>query len=226
MSVHASFPTCNDLRDKLLMAAAEQTMPGAIRMCHRLASMVNEPAPRWWFCEMMTSLTQGWVHWIPNRARTDLYLARFWITPPETNYAVEGIEEPPLESGNSLLLHWFNSGDDDRALHDHPWDFRTTIMQGAYMEHLPEDYWLAALPSPLDPGPSWDANRVFRSEGQTICHAAEDLHCVGDTMLDTVTLVRTGSRRRVWGFHPPGKPWLMSAAFLNKTAAPQPQPSP
>jgi hypothetical protein len=37
--------------------------------------------------------------------------------------------------GYSLKLHIILRSDDDRAPHDHPWDFLTLMLQGGYWEH-------------------------------------------------------------------------------------------
>jgi hypothetical protein len=145
---------------------------------------------------------------IPTRDGAGLYLLRCWLTAPLTIVNHDGTTE--LESGDSVLLHFFARGDDDQSLHDHPWDFVTDILSGGYVEHLPPIGW-----SPTGiAGPSWNVRHVDHRHGERISHHAEDLHCVGHVDPGTWTLVRTGPRRRPWGFHPPGEPWIDADQFF------------
>lgn len=167
-------------------------------------------ASEWWKRAAAASYAAGHSRIIPGRNDGDAYLLRFWLTPPEVG------NDQGFESGNSVLLHVFARGDDDAALHDHPWDFRTTILSGGYWEHLPPEDWLDE--DPLDDGsrggPEWNVRREFRAAGQTVARQSQQLHCVGEVLPGTVTLVRTGPRWREWGFHPPGQLWVPYKQFL------------
>lgn len=170
----------------------------------------------WWEREAARAWLNrdAWV--IPVRNGTDVYFVRFWLSPAIRRQGSAGGEV--IESGDSLLLHYFARGDDDAALHDHPWDFRTTILAGWYEEHLPPTEWQRGT---IDdgPGPAWDKRRERRCAGDIVGHLSTDLHCVGDVSFGTWTLVRTGPRVRDWGFHPPGKPWIGYKAFLDERKA-------
>jgi hypothetical protein len=37
----------------------------------------------------------------------------------------------------AVFLHLFHRSDEDRALHDHPWNFITVILWNGYLEHTP-----------------------------------------------------------------------------------------
>lgn len=151
----------------------------------------------------------AWI--IPGRNDADVYLARFWLTPAIRRESTNGGEV--IESGDSLLLHFFARGDDDQALHDHPWDFRTTILAGQYLEHLPPNDWQRTTVDGAA-GPDWHRHTCWRNTGDTIGHIATDLHCVTEVMDGTWTLVRTGPRVREWGFHPYGQQWIGYREFL------------
>ncbi len=159
----------------------------------------------WWEREAYRALIEHRVHIIPARNNRDLYLLRFWLHEPKL-----GNDEFRLESGSSAMLHYFARPDDDLALHDHPWDFQTTILSGSYFEHLPPMFW--------DPrsglGPPWDQRIEYHRCGETMEHNASDLHCVGTIAPDTWTLMRTGPRVRSWGFFPPGQPWQPWRTYL------------
>lgn len=144
---------------------------------------------------------------IPTRDRDGPYLLRMWLSPP---VLTKKGDRERFQSAKSLLLHYFFRGDDDQALHDHPWSFRTRIIAGGYMEHLPPHDWKRG--SKL--GPGWDKHIVSHGKGTEVNHWAEDLHCVGMVMPGTFTLVETGPETRPWGFHPEGQEWIASADYL------------
>ena len=158
----------------------------------------------WWHQAALEAYGRGNYRAITGRNDDAIYLLRFWLTPPQLG------PDQGLESGDSILLHFFARGDDDQALHDHPWDFTTTILTGGYWEHLPPADWQPDNPL----GPAWNARTESRSPGQSVFRVAEQLHCVGQVFPGTVTLVRTGKRRRDWGFHPCGETWTPWRTYL------------
>jgi hypothetical protein len=146
---------------------------------------------------------------IPSRDNSSLYLLRCWLTEPNLVFSDDGKRE--LESGASFLLHYFAQADDDNCLHDHPWDFTTDILAGGYVEHVPPINW----PQRSLWGPVWDSEKRYYYAGNRVEHQAEDLHCVGQVQPGTFTLVRTGPRRRRWGFHPFGDRWIDKSDFFS-----------
>lgn len=176
---------------------------------HLVAAWRSGP---WWEREAARAWLNGDALVITGRNDADVYLLRFWLS-TTVRRASSTADGEAIESGDSLLLHYFARGDDDQALHDHPWDFRTTILAGGYCEHLPPFDWHGGA---IDngPGPDWHIASAWRSPGDVISHRATDLHCVGRIEPATWTLVRTGPRVRPWGFHPPGHPWIGYAGFL------------
>jgi hypothetical protein len=159
----------------------------------------------WYQREASIAVQRGSYLPILGRNDQNLYLLRMWITTPvrRSNYE--------LESENSLLLHLFARGDDDAALHTHPYVFTTTILCGSYMEYMPPLDW---NPKSVR-GPAWNEYRKFRQAGDTVTKELDELHCVGECEPGTMTLLRTGKRSRIWGFHPPGKPFVTSEEFLD-----------
>ncbi len=172
----------------------------------------------WYMLAAQACIAAGHIHYITQRNSDDLYLVRMWLTPPKPSTEEGG----RFESGGAVLLHWFACGDDDQALHDHPWSFITTILAGGYWEHLPEANWAQANITKgafkLEQlGPPWQARRIWRGKDDEILKASADLHCVIDPLPDTFTLVRTGTRVREWGFHPEGRPWVNRSTYLDRT---------
>lgn len=103
------------------------------------------------------------------------YLRRWWVV--------------PRNEGCNVYLHEILRSDDDRALHDHPWDNTSMLIDGRYIEHTPEG--------------------VFeRVAGSTVQRLATDRHRLevfpGER---AISLFMTGPKLREWGFHCP-KGWV------------------
>jgi hypothetical protein len=160
----------------------------------------------WWIQAAHTALALDRCTLIRARNADELYLARFWLHEPRRHPKTG---EP--ESGDSCMLHYFARPDDDDALHDHPWDFDTTCLSGGYIENEPEPGWAGPF------GPRWNfATRIMRP-GHTFRRKAVDLHRVSRIRENTWTLVRTGKRTRLWGFHPTGRVWQPAYDYLGIT---------
>lgn len=87
------------------------------------------------------------------------------------------------ERGN-VYLHRFLGDDDDRALHDHPWDSVSYVLEGEYLEHLPNEI-------------------IKRSAGDVIFRDMTTPHRVELIGEEAWTLFITGPRKRDWGFDCP-----------------------
>ena len=181
------------------------------------------------------AVNQPWVNWawhafekghyrlIPTRQKPDeLYLARFWLTTPEEN-------DGRYQSAGSTVLHYFARPDDDNALHDHPWPFKTSILNGGYTEWMPSKEWLGRFSDRTDfsgtpttpadqPGPCLETEviKLDRRPGQRVEKKATDLHMVKDVKPGTWTMVTMGERVRKWGFWPPQKVWMPWDEYLQE----------
>ncbi len=158
----------------------------------------------WYEREAALAILRGHFQQIASRDGRDLYLVRCWVTTPQIG------EDGRWDSADSLMLHFFVTGDMDGALHDHPWQFESVILSGGYVEQLPDEVW-------------FDGDRVLgpaflsldtHIEGDEIHHDATDLHRILSVQNETWTLVRTGSRVREWGFHPEGSSWIGWSEYL------------
>lgn len=109
-----------------------------------------------------------------------------------------------------LRVHQIVRSDDDRALHDHPFDFITFILKGGYWEHLA------------------DGSRTFHGPGTVLFRRAEMLHrlelnrtwrviglCESDDEVPAWTFVIRGPHRREWGFDTL-KGWVHNRLFITK----------
>lgn len=109
------------------------------------------------------------------------YLERWWVIPrnPFCN----------------IYLHRFSGSDEDRALHDHPWDNRSVMLEGLLSEIMPDDLLMLA------PGMVRDRE-------------ATDLHRFELRSQTAMTLFITGPRIREWGFACP-QGWVHWRDFVN-----------
>lgn len=131
----------------------------------------------------------------------DVYMRRFWLFNP---YPREG--EPDTRGWlmrhlPSIRLHHIMRQDDDRDLHDHPWNARTFVLNGAYREvrsmhrfpdgtELRKDFW--------------------RNAGQTARLKYGEYHRITAVSGGGVwTMFVTGKKRGTWGFDVGGTkvPW-------------------
>lgn len=116
---------------------------------------------------------QSWAHQLMEARSPDViigddYLRRWWIA--------------PRNQGSNVYLHEILRSDDDHALHDHPWDWTTHILDGGYIEHTPE-------------------GTFERRSGDIISKRAADLHRLElQPGGRAVTLFVTGPKSREWGF--------------------------
>lgn len=110
----------------------------------------------------------------------------------------------------NVYFHEFHRSDDARALHDHPTDNCTVILDGQYMEILHEG-------QPWMPG-----HAIDRRRGDIVFRFATTPHRIvlfdgpwGPQRVTTVFLC--GPRRRDWGFHCTGRGFVKWQDFVKTT---------
>ena len=81
----------------------------------------------------------------------------------------------------TLRLHNILRSDNDRHLHDHPWDYWSLLIRGEYIEHQAH------------------GARVHRRAPSLAFRRAETAHRL-EVIRPAWTIVSTGPRRREWGF--------------------------
>ena len=119
------------------------------------------------------------------------YLLRWWLNKEA--------------DASSVYLHQILRDDDDRALHDHPWDSTSIVLKGVLRER-----YLDGRSRELGPG--------------TIAsRKAEDAHRLEIVDGPVWTLFITGQRRREWGFYCP-QGWRHWKDFVDPTDPGQPGP--
>ncbi len=187
-------------------------------------SLANRPVEEcaWFHFAAVACWNQGRYQMIPSRDGKSLYLARFWLTAPRMMDT--GSDGARFESGNSLLLHYFAQGDDDGALHDHPWeDFTTVVVSGGYTERRPPKFWQRdrepwADRCPAYVGVPFNTCELLerRPGGARERRLGCNQHAVEGVLPETWTVLSTGPRVRQWGFQPPGRSWMPWTDFLSE----------
>lgn len=120
-----------------------------------------------------------------------VYMERYWLFNPYD----------PNTSGGwrallpSVRLHRIWRQDGDRHMHDHPWNARTFILRGWYIEDRLERPYRAL----------WDFTKVrafhLRHHGVTATLRFGEYHQITEVSPDGVwTLFVTGKKRGTWGF--------------------------
>jgi hypothetical protein len=113
------------------------------------------------------------------------YLRRWWLL--------------PRNRWVGAYLHEFKRSDDDRALHDHPWDNCSIVVTGSYIEEMPD---LAQLRTPFTRIYDLPRIRVRRDPGAIVFRRATDSHrieLINEQPVRTIFL--TSRITRGWGFH-------------------------
>lgn len=114
--------------------------------------------------------------------RDDPYLRRWFIK--------------PRNDGQNVYLHHIRHSDDDRALHDHPYENTSIVLAGGYWEITPE-------------------GRFWREPGSITERPAEALHRLEvEPGVDAWSMFITGPRIREWGFACP-QGWRVWTEFVS-----------
>lgn len=97
-----------------------------------------------------------------------------------------------------VYIHRIYKADDDKFLHDHPWDYFSMILKGSYTEMYCNV--IVNYTRRLDPG-NWGFNKATRF------HKIYELNSESVT-----TLFITCRRKRDWGYHI-GQCWVQHEAY-------------
>lgn len=111
---------------------------------------------------------------------------------PDCPYVIRWRVETPF--GSVRLHHWL-SHDDDRAPHDHPWNFTTFVLKGGYRDVSPEGNEYLHAPT-VRHRSATHQHTVFPDEG------------------GCWTVIVTGPKIRTWGFWIAGKFVKMNKYFM------------
>lgn len=165
---------------------------------------------------------------ITSASGDDIYMGRWWLFNPYGRDA-DGEQSPARWPWlPSVRIHHIRRPDQDRDLHDHPWNARTIVLRGWYEEerysknfqypHQRErasDFWQKLM-----------TRHEIRTRGYTGRLLFGQYHRISAVSDDGVwTLFITGRKRGTWGFDVNGKkvPWRTYLG-LDKPATPNDQP--
>jgi hypothetical protein len=148
------------------------------------------------------------VRWLKRRALKtpylhimkddDVYMERYWLFNP---YQLSSEKKTWRRQWlPSARLHWIRMPDTDRAPHDHPWDARTIILEGAYTERR-----LLGFSQIHDEYTEY-YGRVTRGAGETATLKFGEYHSIETISPGGVwTLFITWKYQGTWGFLVDGK---------------------
>jgi len=117
----------------------------------------------------------------------DVYMGRWWLFNPYTR------DTPPRWPWlPSVRIHHIRRPDRDRHVHDHPWDARTILLRGYYME---------LRPRLIDQAPTGAAGVFVRKRGETATLKYRQYHRIARVSPGGVwTLFFTWNKQGSWGF--------------------------
>ena len=117
-----------------------------------------------------------------------------------------------------VYLHEILLSDEDRHMHDHPWDFTTILLSGGYIEERPVEPQRFTKQS--DGGYKMETVRIKWPRFSRIKHRAEDFHRIELPEGKPVwTLFFAGDKRRDWGFMTEDG-WVHYRKYLNDKFGP------
>lgn len=135
-----------------------------------------------------------------------LYMSRWWVFNP---YPTSSQNRRRWNLPISIRVHHIVRPDDDRAMHDHPWNARTIILRGWYVEKRPSDLEKAGLSDQtigvineaIEAGKYQVAEYFTRRPGDTATLRVGEYHTITDVSEGGVyTLFISGKWRADWGF--------------------------
>lgn len=157
-----------------------------------IARVLARPAVTDWL--IRRAMRTPYTH-ITSADGSQVYMRRYWLFNPYP--ADSSGNRPWWQFPISIRLHQIMREDDDRDLHDHPWNARTFILRGWYKEKRPHSW----INYPGD---------IPRMTGTTAALRFGEYHRITGVSEGGVwTLFVTGRYRGTWGFLVNGKkvPW-------------------
>jgi hypothetical protein len=116
-----------------------------------------------------------------------------------------------LPFGRQIRVHNILKDDEDRELHDHPFDFVSVMLKGSYREMTPH---LDDIMRDMSTKGAWIQFPTRYTAPCFLYRKAEDLHRLTEVK-DTWTLVFAGPRRRMWGFSKGPGDWTPYREFVS-----------
>lgn len=133
----------------------------------------------------------------------EIYMGRWWLFNP---YDYDTRQPRRRWCPISIRIHHIMRHDDDRHLHDHPWNARTIVLKGYYFEETPKQF----------------KTLVKRGAGDTARIGFGQFHRIHTVSQGGVyTLFISGKHRGTWGFLVDGVkvPWREYLGITDKESA-------
>lgn len=184
---------------------------------HLLARALARPRVQAWLLQRSWPYTD-----ILSADGTDVYMRRRWLINPYRKDAAGNMLPARLGWLPSVRLHHILREDQDRDLHDHPWNARTIILQGFYIEERPVppselahndravQRFIADAHDVWSAGPGDARYLAHRGQGYTGRLLFGQYHRIRQVSPGGVwTIFITWRKRGTWGFMVDGKkvPW-------------------
>lgn len=177
-----------------------------------IARVLARPAVTDWL--IRRAMRTPYTH-ITSADGSRVYMRRYWLFNPYP--ADSSGKRPWWQFPISIRLHQIMREDDDHDLHDHPWNARTFILRGGYVENRPSSKEVMATFRAAKPHMSAEWANVTqllqvtkREAGDTAALRFGEYHRITEVSEGGVwTLFITGRYRGTWGFLVNGKkvPW-------------------
>lgn len=115
----------------------------------------------------------------------DVYMERYWLFNP---YQLDGKKIWWRQLLPSARIHWIRRPDQDRHLHDHPWNARTIVLKNGYAERRQGEL-------------IWEDRRIVRRVGDTARIRFGEYHAIDEVYGDGAwTIFITWKYQGTWGF--------------------------
>lgn len=128
------------------------------------------------------------------------YCLRWWVVPRNRIF--------------NIYLHHFVRDDDDRALHDHPWENCSIPLQVGYIEERFKHPWQEGWALPLTEKVERFVGRFYFRKGSTPHRVILKRDAEGK-MIPSWSLFITGPVLREWGFVCPAGRWVHWKQFTD-----------
>lgn len=155
--------------------------------------LASKPVADWIICK---SRETPYFHLVDEKTGST-YMERYWFF---NSYEQTARDKPKVSWLPSIRIHHIKRPDLDRNMHDHPWDARTVILRGWYVEEREAKC----------PGCGREVDTFIRNRGDTAKIGFGEFHNITHVSPGGVwTMFIMSKYRGVWGFKVNGVkvPW-------------------
>jgi len=175
-----------------------------------VARILARPAIVNWIIKKYAQDERVYYHIVNPDNPSDQYMCRWWILKrrPWMNFCIR--------------LHWIKRADLDVNMHSHPFNYRTFILLGAYVEERPDPAIIEFFDEDSDYSAYHESMRdkFIRSPGETIKNSYGSFHRIGWVHPAGVwtVFVMWGGEKDDWGFMTQNGYMHKDAYFASKYA--------